>query len=112
MYGAKFDVYVEAEKSLIHVFDRDEEGTRTVTNAIDCDMYGELMSSLLFAHTPKQRNQATMLLYHTDGYITKWHPDEGFTATDQKYMDMYHLPFKKICDERRNEFLREVGMLK
>jgi hypothetical protein len=111
MYNARFDVYVEPDKALIHVFDLDIEGTMTVTNAIDCDMYNELMSSLLFAHSRLQRDRSTMILYHTDGYITKWHPDEGFTTADKKYSHMLHDPFLKICDERRKDFLKEMGML-
>lgn len=81
----------------LHIFDRDQDGTRTVTNAISKEYVENVLSWL--GDYPYEK----IYLYHTDGMITQWDAERGFKRAKKENPELYY-PFVERCLVRRKQF--------
>lgn len=80
------------EKFNLHLLDLDEEGRKTLTNAIDAGFQLKVLEKI------KDISVKNWVLYHTDGYVTKWNGHfEHVPHTDS----MLYQPFKAVAAERK-----------
>jgi hypothetical protein len=81
----------------LHLFDRDQEGTKTLTNAIDSDYLNNVLDWLGEVSFDK------VFLYHTDGYITEWSEQRGFRHVKPNSEELYYV-FLEKCEERKKQY--------
>lgn len=78
----------------LHLFDRDQEGTKTLTNAISTDYLNNVLDWIGALSFDK------VFCYHTDGYITEWDDVEGFKHVPHTNPELYY-EFMERCLERK-----------
>ena len=89
------DVYIGRN---LHILDRDQEGTMTITNTINADYIQGLLEWV--GEVPFDN----IILYHTDGVITEWSIDKGFKPVQLDSNELYY-PFVEKCMKRRKQYL-------
>lgn len=77
----------------IHLLDLDEEGRKTLTNAIDAGFQLKVLEQV-------KEQVSKWYLYHTDGYVTRW--DGHFHHVPHTEPVLYK-PFTAVAGERRVE---------
>ncbi|MEH7114527.1 hypothetical protein V7124_19500 [Neobacillus niacini] len=81
----------------LHLYDRDQEGTMTLTNAIDANYLENVIGWI--GEVPFDR----VFLYHTDGYITQWSAEKGFQHVKSSNPELYYR-FVERCEERKKQY--------
>lgn len=85
----------------IHLLDLDEEGTKSLTNAIDAGFQLKVLDEIKKTHNLDFK-VAKWFCYHSDGYVTEW---DGVFRHVPHIDSMLYDPFTEVATERREEIL-------
>lgn len=101
--GAIFSVFLDSHFKKIHIFDKDEPGSRSVTNAASKEFISQLYAELINKHRILDDIETyDVFLYGTDGLACEFLPDslggefKHVPPTDPHLFE----PFVILCSRR------------
>ncbi|MEW4131882.1 hypothetical protein [Bacillus thuringiensis] len=104
---AKFSLYIDNEKKELHLLDLNENGTKSVTNAVSDDFIYQLQSELVDNQHIEVFNNFKIFTYAPlDGTVSNYEPQEdSFTyVTKVGTSDLMFLPFALEFTSLYNKF--------